>query len=112
VNLDGERFCYLTTRGRRTGNPHEIEIWYAARERTVYVLAGDGEKSDTVKNLRAHPVVAVRIGAETYDGTARFIQGTDEAKRARAIVPKKYEREEDGLDEWAAEALPIAIDLS
>ena len=22
-------FCYLTTTGRRTGNPHEIEIWFA-----------------------------------------------------------------------------------
>ena len=24
-------YCYLTTTGRRSGRPHRIEIWYAAR---------------------------------------------------------------------------------
>ena len=25
----GEQFCYLTTTGRVTGRPHEVEIWFA-----------------------------------------------------------------------------------
>ena len=28
--------CYLTTTGRITGRPHEIEIWFAVREATLY----------------------------------------------------------------------------
>ena len=26
--LSKEEYCYFTTRGRKTGKPHEIEIWY------------------------------------------------------------------------------------
>ena len=26
--LAGESYCYLTTRGRVTGQPHTIEIWF------------------------------------------------------------------------------------
>lgn len=35
-----EDFCYLTTRGRVSGQPHEIEIWFAADGETLYMLAG------------------------------------------------------------------------
>jgi hypothetical protein len=35
-------FCYVTTKGRRSGSPHTIEIWFALREDTVYVLSGGG----------------------------------------------------------------------
>jgi len=27
-----EPFLYLTTRGRRSGRPHQIEIWFAAHD--------------------------------------------------------------------------------
>lgn len=40
--LARERFCHLTTIGRRTGAPRRIEIWFAAAPGpdTVYLLAG------------------------------------------------------------------------
>lgn len=109
--LDGERFCYLTTRGRTTGRPHTIEIWYAARGTTLYLLAGSGEDSDTVRNLRAHPEVDVRLGSRLYLATARVVEDPEEAALARARVPAKYGDEGEGLEEWAARALPVAIDL-
>ena len=64
-----EPYCYLTTTGRRSGKPHEIEIWFAAVGDTIYLMNGtssDLEKagqSDWVKNLQANPSVRVRIGA-------------------------------------------------
>ncbi|MFN2613248.1 MAG: nitroreductase family deazaflavin-dependent oxidoreductase [Actinomycetota bacterium] len=109
--LDGERFCYVTTTGRRTGKPHTIEIWYAAHDRTLYLLMGGGERADTVRNLRAGPRVRVRLGDETFEASARVVEDADEAARARTLVPRKYAHEEDGLDEWAQSALPVAIDL-
>ena len=43
--LKDEDFCYLTTRGRVTGRPHEIEIWFAVDGDTVYLLSGGGDRS-------------------------------------------------------------------
>ena len=38
-------FCYLTTTGRVTGQPHTIEIWFAVGGRTLYMLS-DSHTSD------------------------------------------------------------------
>ena len=61
--LAEEDFCYLTTTGRVTGRPHEIEIWFALipERRTLYMLSGGGDRSDWVKNLSRDPDVEVRI---------------------------------------------------
>ena len=44
--LAGEDFCYLTTTGRVTGRPHEIEIWFALDGATLYMLSGGRGRSD------------------------------------------------------------------
>lgn len=106
-----EDFCYVTTTGRRTGNPHEIEIWFAAEGVTAYILLGAGERADTVRNLRADPRVTFRIGRKTWAATARVVTDAKEGALARRLVPTKYASHEEGLDEWAAGALPVAIDL-
>ena len=33
-------FCYLTTTGRLSGNPHRIEIWFVLAEETVFLAGG------------------------------------------------------------------------
>jgi hypothetical protein len=30
-------FCYVTTRGRISGEPHEIEIWFARHGSTLFL---------------------------------------------------------------------------
>jgi deazaflavin-dependent oxidoreductase (nitroreductase family) len=105
-------FCYVTTTGRITGRPHRIEIWFAAAPDAdrIYLLAGGRERSDWVRNLVASPTCTVDIGADSYRGYGRVIEGTDEEETARRLVYEKYRRAED-LEEWRDEALPIAIDL-
>jgi deazaflavin-dependent oxidoreductase (nitroreductase family) len=105
-------FCYLTTRGRVSGSPHEIEIWFAQDGATLYLLSGGGE-SDWVRNLRADAAVTVRVGDTTHDATARVVEaGTDEDARARRLVFDKYQpRYRGSLDDWRERALPVAIDL-
>jgi hypothetical protein len=51
LSLSGEDYCYLTTKGRVSGRPHEIEIWFGVHGNTLYLLSGGGEESDWVKNL-------------------------------------------------------------
>ena len=104
-------FCYLTTTGRRTGNPHTIEIWFAVDDGIAYLLAGGGDASDWVRNLRANPTVGLRLGERDMIARARVVEDPEEDRRARELVYEKYAPRSSGLEGWRDEALPIAIDL-
>ena len=106
-------FCYLTTRGRVSGAPHEIEIWFAVDGDSMFLLAGAGERSDWVRNLQVEPAVTVRVRDVTYEATARVVgAGTDEDARARLLVFEKYQpRDESSLVSWRESALPVALDV-
>ena len=102
-------FCYLTTLGRVSGTPHRIEIWFALHEGFVYLLSGDGERSDWVKNLIADPSVTLRLGEETRATTARVVFAMDEDGLARRLLVEKYRPRYSGeLDGWSRTAVPIA----
>jgi deazaflavin-dependent oxidoreductase (nitroreductase family) len=110
--LAGEQFCYLTTTGRRTGNPHTIEIWFALEQSTLYLLSGGGEDSDWVKNLSWDPAVQVRIGLLEVPGRARRDLAPEEDERARNLLLEKYGPGYKGdLSRWGRESLAVAIDL-
>ena len=112
LGLGKEDYCYLTTTGRVTGKPHQIEIWFGAQNNSIYLMAGD-HGSDWVKNLLKAPNVTVRIASRTFTGIARIVENESEETTARNRLADKYkERESDGsLSEWARTALPVAIDL-
>jgi len=61
-----ERVCYLTTRGRVSGRPRRIEIWFALDGDTLYLLSGGRERSDWVKNLRKTPEVALPVAVDLH----------------------------------------------
>jgi deazaflavin-dependent oxidoreductase (nitroreductase family) len=109
-----ESYCYLTTTGRVTGNPHEIEIWFGLKDNTLYLLSGGREKSDWVKNLLKTPSVTMRVGKQTFKATARIVENKEEEMMARNMLADKYnERKANGsLGHWARTALPVAIDLT
>lgn len=113
TRLAGEEYCYLTTTGRVSGKPHELEIWFALENQTIYLLSGGGYKSDWVKNLLKDPAVTVRIAQHRVQGTARLVKEIREETIARTRLARKYgENNADGsLSEWAQTALPVAIDL-
>jgi deazaflavin-dependent oxidoreductase (nitroreductase family) len=111
-DLKQEAYCYFTTTGRVTGNPHEIEIWFGLNDNTLYLMSGDG-KSDWVKNLKKNPSVTVRIAKQTFNAAARIVQDEAEQLLARNMLADKYnERESDGsLSEWAQSALVVGLDV-
>lgn len=108
-----EDFCYVTTTGRITGRPHQIEIWFGADGDRIYLLSGGGGRSDWVKNLRADPGVTVRIGDREWRARARVVEDGEEEARARRLLASKYQgwREGKRMSGWATTALPVAIDL-
>ena len=112
--LAAESFCYLTTRGRVTDRPHEIEIWFSLvpETRTLYMLAGGGDRADWVRNLRREPAVTVRVSGERLKGKARVVEDGEEDELARRLLVEKYERSPGGLSGWRRRALPVAVDLA
>lgn len=111
--LAGEAYCYLTTAGRVTGKPHEIEIWFGLVGNTCYLLSGGRDKSDWVKNLMRDSSVTVRIGGQTFRAAARIVTDEEEEMTARSLLADKYnERNANGsLSKWARTALPVALDI-
>lgn len=103
---------YVTTTGRRTGNPHEVEIWCVAVGDALYLMAGSGERSDTIRNARADPSVTVRVGAETRPATATVVTDPAEDAAVRAAMVAKYETTPGELASWGATALPLRLELS
>ena len=114
TRLQKEEYCYVTTTGRVTGNPHQIEIWFGLKDNTVYLLSGNKDKSDWVKNMLKNPSVTMRIAKKTFNATARIVTDKEEEMMARNMLADKYhERRANGsLDSWARTALPVAIDLT
>ncbi len=92
-----EAYCYLTTTGRKSGEPREIEIWYGVMGGRLYLLSGSGEdahgpKAHWVRNLLKTPAVSVRIAGETHAARARVVQrGTPEDTAARKLLVEKYQ---------------------
>jgi deazaflavin-dependent oxidoreductase (nitroreductase family) len=112
-SMKDEDYCYLTTTGRVTGKPHEIEIWFGIDESTLYLLSGGKDRSDWVKNLLKNPSVTVQIAKHTFTGIARLVTDGQEDTKARYMLAEKYQEWEEGrmLSQWARTALPVAIDL-
>ena len=79
------QYLYLTTTGRRTGLPREIEIWFTAQDSRFYVIAEHGEGANWVRNIRSNPRVRVRVGDLQFTGTARLVDDEREPELARAV---------------------------
>jgi deazaflavin-dependent oxidoreductase (nitroreductase family) len=111
-----ESFCYLTTTGRVSGNPHTIEIWFATPDRrTLYLLSGGGDKADWVRNVRANGTVTVRIGDEEEDrpATARVIDDIDERRDGAQLVYEKYQPGYgNDLTDWRERSTLVTVQLA
>jgi deazaflavin-dependent oxidoreductase (nitroreductase family) len=114
-----EQYCYLTTTGRTSGQPREIEIWFGLIGSNLYMLSGSGTengrpKAHWVRNLVKEPQVSVRIGETTYPGVAHVVEpGTDEDLAARDLVVAKYTPSSSSdLSNWGRTSVVVAVELA
>jgi deazaflavin-dependent oxidoreductase (nitroreductase family) len=104
-------FCYLTTTGRVSGKPHRIEIWFVLADETVYLMAGDRDRSDWVRNLMASPDVELEIGGRKRATRARVVDDDDEEDAlARRLMLEKYAPRNGDLSTWGRTALVVAVE--
>jgi deazaflavin-dependent oxidoreductase (nitroreductase family) len=111
--MESPAFCYLTTRGRRTGRPHTIEIWFVVIGASAYLMAGGRERADWVQNLMADRAVTLRVGERSWPAQGRVVEeGTAEDTEARRQMLAKYSTPgTDDLDSWGRSALVVAVDV-
>ena len=89
--LAAEQYCYLTTTGRTSGEPREIEIWFGLDGKSLYLMSGGRDRSHWVRNMRKKPAVTVRIGDLTLAGRGReVVAGSEEDALARRLLVEKY----------------------
>ncbi|GAB4052059.1 nitroreductase/quinone reductase family protein [Catellatospora paridis] len=116
---ESSEYGYLSTVGRNTGQWHTVEIWYVARGGVIYLMSGDRERADWVRNILADPQVLWRVGGPrelTPDGAvpaeARPVTGDPYAEaEARRLLAARYQGWQEGeeLSDWAGTALVVAV---
>lgn len=85
----GRHTLRLTHRGRKTGKPFEVTIWFVADGGRIYLTTGNVDRQ-WVKNVRQTPRVKMAIGGETFEGEARFITDKSELGRVTSMALRKY----------------------
>ena len=92
-SVANEQVLHLTTVGRRTGLPREIEIWFVVWGERLYLFAETREAAAWVKKIRRNPKVKVRIGEWRTGATARVLDPHTDRKlwdQVAAIANCKY----------------------
>jgi len=87
VNTD---YLYLTTTGHKTGNPHEIEIWYVHHEDCYYLVAEHRENAHWVQNIRANSKIAFRLGDTTFNGIGSMPSDMELITTVKTKMEDKY----------------------
>lgn len=90
-NFDQGTYLYLTTRGRKTGQPREIEIWFTYQQPCYYVIAEYGT-SNWVKNLQSDPAVQVRVNERSFSAQARVLRAESDAELVRTVQDLSREK--------------------
>jgi deazaflavin-dependent oxidoreductase (nitroreductase family) len=106
--------CDVTTTGRRSGNPHRVEIWFGMIGETMYLISGNGDTADWYRNAVANPRVIVEVGGHTFGARARAVTDADERRRVGEVMCGKYRWDGDesiGLTRaaWCYDVPALAI---
>ena len=100
-SLSGLQVLYLTTTGRISGEPREIEIWFVEKEGRLYILAEHFRKANWVRNIEQDARVFIRLGDLRFRATGRVLDPLGDAAQWNAI--QQLAREKYG---WG-EGLPV-----
>jgi deazaflavin-dependent oxidoreductase (nitroreductase family) len=81
--------CRLTHRGRKSGKPYQVTIWFEVDGDAVYLETANA-KRQWVRNVQANPQVSFAVGGETFTGTSERVRDTAEERHVMDLVAAKY----------------------
>jgi len=107
-----EKYIYLTTRGRKTGDPHTVELWFAIAGKRIY-LSHEGAYTDWMKNILEDGRVEFKIGKIRFKGNARIAEGGEIFELGKHALYLKYygKADEDTINDWFSESTMIEISM-
>ncbi len=97
---------YLTTTGRVSALPRQIEIWFVESGGKLYLLAEHFHRAHWVQNIQHNATVKVRIGQREWTATACVLDPDRDREKwelAQGLCRQKYG--------WG-DGLPVEITLS
>jgi hypothetical protein len=108
-----EKYIYLTTRGRKTGNLHTVELWFAMAGKKIY-LSHEGAYTDWMKNILKDSRVEFRMGEIQFKGNARIAESGEVFESGKRALYLKYygKADKDTIDDWFSESTIIEIEES
>jgi deazaflavin-dependent oxidoreductase (nitroreductase family) len=78
------RNIYVTTTGRVSGFPREIEIWFVTLHGKYFTIA-ENSRAHWIRNLERNCHVKVRVEDRRFDATARVLDERKDADRYSAV---------------------------
>ncbi len=79
----------LTTRGRRSGLPRRVTVWFVVDDGAIGLGTLD-ERRDWVRNARRNPEVELEVGGARLAGRLRDVTDPTEHGRLRRAMAAKY----------------------
>ena len=86
IMLEETPYLNLTTRGRKTGLRHNVELWFAYEEGRLLFLAH--EDSNWWKNITMTPRVEVEVSEILFQGRGRL--APEKLEHVFSLFRKKY----------------------
>ena len=109
-----EKLIHVTTTGRKTRNPHTVELWFAVKNGKVY-LSHEGSETDWMKNIENNDQISFEISGKNFTGRARILEnGTEEAWDAKVALYEKYygKASKEIIEDWFSLSRLITIEPS
>lgn len=110
--MDGGGIADITTTGRRTGDPHRVEIYFHQFDGDYYLTGRPGRKRDWEANIESDPRFTLHLkGGITADVPVVGETDVDIEQRARILRRALVEswdsdpdRVDKALDQWVETA--------
>lgn len=112
AKVSSAKFIHLTTIGRRTGKSHTVELWFALKDRKVY-LSHEGKETDWMRNIKKNHRVSFEIAGRRFTGKARYLRGaTSEAWTGKVALYEKYygKATREVIEDWFSLSRLIVIE--
>ncbi len=87
--LDRYWNCRVTARGRKSGEPRRVTVWFALGPGAIY-LTGGAEVPHWCRNIAEHAEVSLEIGPHRLMGRAGIIDEGEEAVKIRNLFVDRY----------------------
>lgn len=114
AKVSSQKFIHLTTRGRKSGRPHTVELWFAAGDGKVS-LSHEGKETDWMKNITQNGEVSFEIGGKNFTGKAHYIEEhTEEVWQCKVALYEKYygKATKEVIEDWFSLSKLIAIETA